>query len=67
MRSIEDLLLKEFDAAKAAFDEVKETPYMQEQIRAAFIQYIDAMQRLRKFLDSGEIPADIQKKLESRD
>jgi hypothetical protein len=65
---IEEILLREYNAALADFDEAKEHfPVEPDEVRATCERYLEAIQRLRQFLADGTVPLDVAKKLSEPD
>ena len=62
-RAIEKILLDEFEAAQAEFDEVVRS-HIRGRVTAAVERYTRAVTRMRTFLAQGEIPPDIAQKIE---
>jgi hypothetical protein len=64
MRTAENILLTEFNVARAECDQVKETPQSPDQMQATCERYIEAVRRPRLFLGVGEIPPDVARQFE---
>ena len=63
MRVIEEILLGEYNAVRAEFDQAKENPPSQYQVQATCERYMDVIRRLKNFLATGQIPADVERRL----
>jgi len=66
IRVAEEILLAEYNQAEAAFDRAKGTMQTGREGREACERYIEATRRLRKFLERGEVPNDIERRIEWR-
>jgi hypothetical protein len=56
-RCIEEMLVREYEVARAELDRIK--PGRRTSMQDALVECTEAMRRLRRFLESGEIPRDV--------
>jgi hypothetical protein len=64
VRAIEKILVSEYNDACTEFDRAKERNAPAWEVKATCERYIHAMERLRRFLADGEIPSDVEDRLE---
>jgi hypothetical protein len=67
MRTVEEILIAEYHAAEAEFDLAKEAQRTDYQARTTCERYFEATLRMRKFLEHGEVPADVARQLAADD
>lgn len=64
-RVVEEILLREYEAASSAFDRARESSQVPDIVTVAVEHLIWAMHRLGRFLEVGEIPHDVATKTEA--